>query len=101
MNQEDLLLIAGAEDRDAELVAAAAARRPSHVTVLIEAREDPTWGWSDTRAARARRNRLAKLLTAVERATGATVIGLVGDPARFASGRFDAVVGGHGLLSAA
>lgn len=100
MMNNDILLIAGPEGRDDELVAAAAAHRPDRVTVLIPA-QDATWGWSEGRAALARRNRLASLLTGVERATGATVVGLVGDPARFDLRRFDAVVGGHDLHAAA
>ncbi len=99
MNQE-ILLIAGPEGRDDELVAAAAAHRPRRVTVLIEA-HDPHWGWSTGRAALARRDRLAGLLTAVERATGASVVGLVGDVAELELGGFDAVVGRQPLRTAA
>jgi len=97
---EDILIVAGPEGHDDELVAAAATHRPQHVTVLIEA-HDPGWEWSDTPAASARRDRLALLLTAVAEATGATVVGSVGDPGRLQVGRFDAVVGGRGLLRAA
>ena len=87
MTNEEILLIAGPEGRDDELVAAAAAHHPRRVTVLIEA-HDPSWGWSETpHAAVARRDRLATLLTAVERATGATVVGLVGDPAELGARR--------------
>jgi hypothetical protein len=100
MMNNEILLIAGPEGRDDELVATAATHTPRRVTVLIAA-EDANWGWSEGRAALARRNRLAGLLTAVERATGASVVGLVGDPARFDLGRFDAVVGEHGLRTAA
>jgi hypothetical protein len=96
----EILLIAGPEGRDAELVASAAAHHPHRVTVLIEA-DDPTWSWSETRAAVARRDRLATLLTATELATGAAVVGLVGDPARIEGAAFDAVVGGSNLLTAA
>lgn len=100
MTNDDILLIAGPEGRDDELVAAAAAHRPRRVTVLIEAR-DPSWDWSERRVALARRDRLATLLTAVERATGATVVGLVGDPIELELGGFDAIVGGHSLRTAA
>ena len=100
MTNEEILLIAGPEGRDDELVAAAAAHRPRRVTVLIEA-HDRTWGWSDGRVAIARRDRLATLLTAVERATGASVVGLVGDVAELDLGGFDAVVGGRPLPAAA
>jgi hypothetical protein len=100
MAHEEILLIAGPEGRDDELVAAAAAHHPRHVTVLIEA-QDPSWGWSERRVAAVRRDRLAALLTAVEHATGATVVGLVGDPAELAPGDFDAIVGDAHLRTAA
>lgn len=96
----DILLIAGPEGHDDELVASAAAHHPHHVTVLIEA-DDSAWSWSETRTATARRDRLATLLTATELATGASVVGLVGDPAHLEVGGFDAVVGGRNLLTAA
>jgi hypothetical protein len=100
MTNEEILLIAGPDGHDDELVAAAAAHHPRRVTVLIEA-ADPNWGWSDRRVASARRDRLAALLTAVERATGATVVGLVGDPTELEPGRYDAIVGGAHLRTAA
>lgn len=81
----DILLIAGPEGHDDQLVASAAAHHPQHVTVLIEA-ADPAWSWSETRTAAARRDRLAALLTATELATGAAVVGLVGDPSRLEIG---------------
>jgi hypothetical protein len=100
MTNEQILLIAGPQGRDGELVAAAAAYRPRRVTVLIEA-DDPNWGWSDAGSAAARRDRLAMLLTAVETATGASVVGLVGDPDELWLGAFDAVVGCVDLRNAA
>ena len=100
MTNEEILLIAGPEGRDDELVAAAAAHRPRRVTVLIEA-NDPNWGWSETRGASAQRTRLASLLTSVELATGASVVGLVGDPHELSLGGFDAIVGGRHLHAAA
>lgn len=96
----EILLIAGPEGHDAELVASAAAHHPHHVTVLIEA-DDPAWSWSETRSAVARRDRLATLLTSTELATGAAVVGLVGDPVHLEAGGFDAIVGGQNLLTAA
>jgi hypothetical protein len=100
MTHPDILLIAGPPARDDELAAAAHAHRPRRVTVLIEA-DDPTWASSDAGAAVARRERLARLLTAVEQATGATVVGLVGDAARLELGGFDAVVRDPRLLHVA
>lgn len=96
----DILLIAGPEGHDAELVAAAAAHGPRHVTVVLEA-DDPAWSWSETRTAVARRDRLAALLTATELATGASVVGLVGNPAAFGVAGFDAIVSDGTILTAA
>lgn len=100
MTNEAILLITGPEGRDDALVAAAAAHHPRRVTVLIEA-EDPNWGWSERRVAAARRDRLARLLTAVEQATGATVVGLVAERAEVDRRRFDAIVSDAPLPAAA
>ncbi|MBS1869557.1 MAG: hypothetical protein JSS99_07830 [Actinobacteria bacterium] len=100
MTNAEVLLIAGPDARDDELVAAAAAHRPRRVTVLIEA-QDPSWCWSEQHVAATRRDRLAELLTVVERATGASVIGLVGNAGELDLGGFDAIVGGAHLCSAA
>jgi chromosomal replication initiation ATPase DnaA len=98
---DDILLIAGPEERDDELVALVAEHLPRRVTVLIEA-DDPSWSWSETAAALARRGRLATLLTAIERATGgAAVAGVVGEGAKLDAAAYDAVIRGRGLLSAA
>jgi len=100
MTNEQILLVAGPDGHDDELVAAVAAHAPRRVTVLIEG-DDPTWSWSEQRAASARRDRLATLLTAVERATGASVVGLVGDATTLELGGFDAIVAGAHLQTAA
>lgn len=91
MTHDEILLIAGQASRDDELVAAAAAHRPRRVTVLIDA-ADGGWDASD---------RLAGLLTAIERATGAIAVGLVGAAARLDAAAFDAVVQPPPLLHAA
>lgn len=96
----DILLIAGPEGHDAELVASAAAYAPRHVTVLVEA-DDPQWATSDLPDAAARRDRLASLLTATALATGAGVVGMVGDPANMQVRGYDAIVGARTLLTAA
>jgi hypothetical protein len=88
---DHILLIAGPADRDGALVAEAAAHHPRRVTVLIEPR-DRGWDWGD---------RLAGLLTAVEHATGASVVGLLGVGADPSAGDYDAVLRGRALLSAA
>jgi hypothetical protein len=87
----DILLITGPEEHDDELVTAAAAVHPRRVTVLMEA-DAPTWTWDETNAARERADRLAGIITRAERATGALVIGLVGDPRRLDTTAFDAVL---------
>ena len=96
----DILLIAGPDGHDEQLVASAAAHHPHHVTVLIEA-ADPAWSWSETRTARERRDRLAALLTATSLATGAAVVGMVGDPALVERAGFDAVIDSRKLLATA
>ena len=96
----DILLIAGPDGHDDELVASAAAYNPQHVTVLIEA-NDPAWSWSETEVARERRDRLAMLLTATSMATGAAVVGIVGDATRLEVRGFDAIIGPRTLLTAA
>ena len=90
MTHAEILLIAGPASRDDELVAAAAGHRPRHVTVLIDVADGGDAS-----------DRLAGLLTAIERATGAVVVGLVGAAARLDAGAFDAVVRPRPLLHAA
>jgi hypothetical protein len=90
----DILLITGPEEHDDELVTAAAAVHPHRVTVLMEA-DAPTWTWDETNAARERADRLAGLITRVERTTGALVVGLVGDPRALDTTSFDTVLTVH------
>jgi hypothetical protein len=87
----DILLITGPEEHDDELVTAAAAVHPHRVTVLMEA-DAPTWTWDETNAARERADRLAGIITRVERTTGALVVGLVGDPGQLDTADFDTVL---------
>jgi len=97
----DILLIAGPEGRDAELVAAAAAYAPRNVTIVVEA-DDPQWATNPSALAEARRDRLATLLTQTALATGAGVVGFVGDPSQLQAARgFDAIVGERTVLTAA
>lgn len=100
MTNQQILLIAGPEGHDDELVAAAVTHRPQRVTVLLDG-SAPNWGLSDDGKARGCRDRLAALLTAVERASGATVVGLVGNPAELDLRGFDAVVDGRRVRAAA
>lgn len=87
----DLLAICGTSESDVELIAAIARRHPRRVTVLIED-VDIDWAYDDSPAAVALRDRLAALMAAIERETGATVTGLAGSRAQLEGWRFDAEV---------
>ena len=88
----DLLAIfTGAED-DASLVADIAAYRPDRVTVLVSD-EDQDLLANSSDEGDALRDRMAVLLAAIERETGATVVGLAGDRTQLAGWRFDRELG--------
>lgn len=88
-----LLAIAGPVELDGRLIDDVADHRPDAVTVLIEDSEPgDRWAWAQTAEGGAGRDRLARLLGAVEAATGAAVVGLIG-PADELAERFDTVVG--------
>jgi len=84
----ELLAIFGPTDTDSELLTEIVRQRPGRVTVLIEG-ADPDWATGDGEIARAMRERMAALLTLIERRTGATVVGTGGDRAQFDGVRFD------------
>jgi class 3 adenylate cyclase len=84
----DLLAIFGPADADSELLAAVAAYRPDRVTVLV-ADGDAELVSDESSAGEALRERLAGLMSAIERRTGATVMGLAGDRAQLLGWRFD------------
>jgi hypothetical protein len=97
----DLLAVIGPADSDAELLDELQWRHPARVTVLL-AEGDSEWGLDDSPSGVARRDRLASLLHAIERRTGATVVGLAGDPDQLAGWRFDGIVrADHGAPVAA
>ena len=96
----DLLAIFGPTDSDSGLLTEIERLRPSRVTVLVEGADD-AWALADGPAAAALRDRLAALLTLVERRTGAAVIGLAGSRDQLAGQRFDREVGGRRLAVAA
>ncbi len=75
----DLLAIVGPATRDEELLEEIAHRRPDRVTVLIERRGVRIGRSDESEPARAVRDRIAALLAAIERRTGASVVGLAGD----------------------
>lgn len=87
----DLLLIVGPQDAESELVDEIARRRPDRVTVLVEQGEQD-WACDDSGSGRAVRDRLARLLQAIESRTGAAVVGLAGSRDQLRGWRFDRVV---------
>ncbi|MDQ6605887.1 MAG: hypothetical protein M3Z06_04980 [Actinomycetota bacterium] len=93
----DLLAIIGPADVDEDLLDEIARRRPDRVTVLLEF-EQPDWGSDESGRGRALRDRLARLLGAIEQRTGAAVVGLAGSRDQLLGWRFDRVVGGRSPL---
>src|SRR5947209_12543573 len=89
----DLLAIVGRAEVDEQLLEEIAYHRPGRVSVLVE-EATGDWGLDESDTARALRDRLARLLRAIELRTGAVVIGLVGDRDQLLGWRFDRVVGG-------
>jgi hypothetical protein len=87
----DVLAVVGPGQSDSELIDEVASRHPDRVTVLLED-GDADWGADDSLAGIARRDRLARLLHAIEYRTGATVVGLAGDADQLEGWRFDRVV---------
>jgi hypothetical protein len=79
----DMLAIVGTADRDAELIEELARRRADRVTVLVDE--------ADTEESR---DRLVRLLEAIEVRTGAIVVGMAGGRDELEGWRFDRVVGG-------
>ncbi len=93
----DLLAIIGPADGDEDLLDEIVRRRPDRVTVLLESTQ-PDWGSDQSRLGRALRDRLARLLGAIEQRTGAVVVGLAGSRDQLLGWRFDRVVGGRSPL---
>lgn len=88
----DLLAIFGPTDTDSDLLTEIERLHPSRVTVLIDG-ADPDWATADDEIAAALRDRMAALLTLIERRTGATVVGIAGDRAQLDGWRFDRELG--------
>jgi hypothetical protein len=78
----DLLAIFGPAEADEELLSEIAHARPHRVTILIEDLDSDLAGVQ-------LRERLAGLMAAIERRTGATVVGLAGDRTQLVGWRFD------------
>ena len=95
----DLLAIFGPSDSDADLISEIARLHPTRVTVLIED-VDANWAFDETPTGLELRNRLARLMAAIERDTGAIVTGLAGSRAQLIGWRFDREVTGRTPVAA-
>lgn len=91
----DLLAVITSEDRDFEVLSELAWRRPDRVTVLLEGGDLE----DESESGRALRDRLARLLHAIEERTGAAVVGLAGSRDQLRGWRFDRIVGGRRPLA--
>jgi hypothetical protein len=89
----DLLAIVGPAQSDDALLDEIARRHPDRVTVLVES-ADGDWGADESSRGIAVRDRIANLLAAIERRTGAVVVGLAGSRDQLRGWRFDRIVGG-------
>jgi hypothetical protein len=89
----DLLAITqrSASDQDDDLIEQVTRHRPSRVTILIEG-ADAEWAGDETETGHELRDRLAFLLAAIERTTGATVVGIACDDDQLAGWRFDRTI---------
>jgi hypothetical protein len=89
----DVLAIATDIATDDDLVEEVARRRPREVTIVIDADEvGDNWAFDDSEHGEARRERLARLLSAIELRTGANVMGRVGGLNPLRGRWFDGVV---------
>ena len=87
----DVLAVIGT-DEDERLVLDELGRRGAdRVTVLLD-EDAAAWAADESDAGAARRDRLALLLHAIERRTGAAVVGTVGSSEQLRDWRFDRVV---------
>jgi hypothetical protein len=94
MCMSDLLAIFGPSESDSELINRIARLHPTRVTVLIEDM-DADWALDESPPGRELRDRLAALMAAIERDTGATVTGLAGSRSQLVGWRFDREVTGR------
>ena len=95
----ELLAIVGPAEADERLLEEIAEGRPGRVTVLVEDTQTD-WASDESDAGRAIRDRLAAVLAAIERRTGAVVVGLAGSREQLRGWRFDRVVGGRTPIAA-
>jgi hypothetical protein len=88
----DLLAIVESDQSEEQLLREITSWRPRRVTLLVsDASAD--WAHEDSAEAQATRERMARLLRAIELQTEAAVVGLAGDPEQLYGWRFDHVVG--------
>ena len=90
----DVLAIVGPADGDERLVEQLACRPVDRVTVLVD-QAAGDWSADESDTGRALRDRLARLLRAIETRTGAIVVGLAGSRDQLRGWRFDRIVGGR------
>jgi hypothetical protein len=90
----DVLAIVGPADADDRLVEQLARRPADRVTVLVD-ETAVDWAADESDTGRALRDRLARLLQAIESRTGAIVVGLAGSRDQLRGWRFDRIVGGR------
>ncbi len=95
----DLLAIFGAAENDSDLITQIGRLHPTRVTVLIED-VDADWALDESPAGVQLRARLAALLAAIERVTGAAVTGLAGSRDQLTGWRFDREVAGRTPVTA-
>lgn len=95
----DLLAIIDQSDTDDTLLDEIVRRHPDRVTVLLEEDGSGDWAADDSQRAKAVRDRLAGLLTAIEQRSGAVVVGLAGSRDQLQGWRFDRVVGSRRPLT--
>ncbi|MFN8174577.1 MAG: hypothetical protein U0T02_05870 [Solirubrobacteraceae bacterium] len=86
-----ILAIADQPRHDLLLLDEVSALHPRRVTVVVDG-DDRTWAWDETADGRARRDRLAALITAISKRTGAAVVGTVARPEVAPREGYDAVV---------
>ncbi|MGH2893113.1 MAG: hypothetical protein ACRDPM_07585 [Solirubrobacteraceae bacterium] len=84
----DLLAIFGPSDSDTHLISEISRLHPTRVTVLMED-VAANWAYDDYAAGVELRDRLAALMAAIERDTGAIVTGLAGSRDQLIGWRFD------------
>src|SRR3954453_8803067 len=88
-----VLAIATDHTVDDDLAEEAARRRPREVTIVLDAEDaGDAWAWDESESGMQKRDRLARLLSAIELRTGAAVMGRIGDLRPLRGRWFDGIV---------